>query len=61
MNRGLIIGIIVAIVIGIGAAVAISYNEPNENSGQISPEGGTEPQEFTITLSEEVGLGETPP
>lgn len=61
MNRGLIIGIIVAIGIGIGVAVATSYNEPNENSGQISPEGSSEPQEFTVTLSEEVGFQEQPP
>ncbi len=61
MNKGVIIGIIVVIVIGIAAAVAASYNEPNENSGQISPEGNSEPKEFTVTLDEKMGFQENPP
>ncbi len=61
MNKGIIIGIIVAIAIGIGAAIATSYNEPNESSGEITPKGSSEPKEFTITLEEKMGVQEQPP
>jgi len=51
--------------IGIGAAIATSYNEPNEDSGEItpegSPEGSSESQEFTITLEEKMGVKEPSP
>ena len=62
MNRAVIIGIIIVVVIGIGAAVmAANYNELEENPDSISIDENSEPKQYTITIQEEVGFREQPP
>ena len=60
MNKGIIIGIIIAIAIG-ASVVAFSYNGSDENPDLIDSEGDSEPKRFTVNLQEQVGLQELPP
>ena len=62
MNKGITIGIIIAIVIGISAAViAFSYNQLDENPDLIDSEGDSEPNQFTANVRDEIGFQEKPP
>ncbi len=62
MNKGIIIGIIIAIAIGIGASVVtFSYNGSGENPDLIDSEGVSEPKQFTVNLEEQVGFQEQQP
>jgi len=62
VNKGIIIGIIIAIAIGIGASVtAFSYYGSDENPDLVDSEGGSEPKQFTVNLEEQVGFQEQPP
>ena len=62
MNKGIIIGIIIAIAIGIGASVtAFSYYGSDENPDLVDSEGGSEPKQFTVNLEEQVGFQEQSP
>lgn len=63
MNKRAIIGIIIAVAIVIGAAVAFSINETGDNGvSDLTGTGkGSEPKQYTITLSENVGIQENPP
>jgi len=60
MNKGIIIGIIIAIIIG-ASVVAISYNGSDENPDVVDSEEGSEPKEFTVNLEENMGFQEQPP
>jgi len=60
MNKGIIIGIIIAIAIG-ASVVAMSYNGSDENPDVVDSEGGSEPKQFTVNLEEKVGFQEPPP
>jgi len=60
VNKGIIIGIIIAIAIG-ASVVAFSYNGSGENPDLIDSEGDSEPKRFTVNLQEQVGLQELPP
>ncbi len=60
MNKGIIIAIIIAIVIG-ASVVAFSYNDSDENPDLVDSEGGSEPKQFTVNLEEQVGFQEQPP
>lgn len=66
MNKGIIIGIAIAIIIGVGAII-VSGNISNngeqvglEESEQVGLEE-SEPKQFTIGLSEKVGFSENKP
>jgi len=62
VNKGIIIGIIIAIAIGVSAAVvAFSYNGSGENPDLIDSEGDSEPKQFTVNLQEKVGFEEQSP
>ncbi len=60
MNKGIIIAIIIAIVIG-ASVVAFSYNGSGENPDLIDSEGDSEPKQFTVNLEEKVGFEEQSP
>ncbi len=61
MNKGTIIGIIVVIVIGIGVAMTLSFNEMNgANETEISDNENSQPKQFTVNLSEKIGFQEPP-
>ena len=70
MNKGMAIGIAVAVVIGIAAVAATSMDdEPSspggflnfESSSEITTEETvTEGKKITITLTEKVGIADTP-
>ena len=60
MNKGIIIGIIIAIAIG-ASVVAFSYNGSDENPDLVDSEGGSEPKQFTVNLEEKVGFQEQSP
>ena len=60
MNKGIIIAIIIAIVIG-ASVVAFSYNGSDENPDLVDSEGGSEPKQFTVNLQEQVGFQEQSP
>ncbi len=62
LNKGVIIGIIIVVVIAIGGAVAISFYEISENDGDLPDVvEDSEPKRFTVDLSENVGFRESPP
>jgi len=62
MNRAVIIGIIIAIAIGIAVSSASFYlgeNTENEsNETEAMPE--SEPKNFSVNLSEGLGVSDTP-
>lgn len=70
MNKGMTIGIAVAIVVGIATVAAVSMDdEPGslggflkfESSSEITTEETeTEGKKITITLTEKVGIADTP-
>jgi len=60
MNKAIIIGIIIAIIIG-ASVVAFSYNGSGENPDVVDSEGGSEPKQFTVNLEEQVGFQEQQP
>ena len=62
MNRGIIVGIIIAVLIGIGVtSMTVNYNESEENPDSIGVEEDSESKQYTITIREEMGFHENPP
>ena len=57
MNKGIIIGIVVLVVIGIAFAM---MQEPNNETQQVEIIEGDEgePQRYTVNLSESMGVAE---
>ena len=57
MNKGIIIGIVVLVVIGIAFAM---MQEPNNETQQVEIIEGDEgePQSYTVELSESIGIAE---
>ncbi len=60
MNKGIIIGIIIAIAIG-ASVMAFSYYGSDENPDLVDSEVGSEPKQFTVNLEEKVGFQEQSP
>lgn len=60
MNKKVIIGIVIAVVIGIGVIALAQVNQ--DDQVVISDTAGTqrEPQSFTVGLQESVGVSEVP-
>ncbi len=60
MNKGIIIGIVVLVVIGIAFAI---MQEPNNETQQVETIEGDEgePQRYTVDLSESMGVAEKNP
>lgn len=60
MNKGIIIGIVVLVVIGIAFAI---MQEPNNETQQVEIIEGDEgePQRYTVNLSESMGVAEENP
>ena len=68
MNKGLIIGIAIAIIVGVGVLMVIGdssdFNEEfslDEKNAQVSLDEKNEPKQFSIGLSEKVGFSENKP
>jgi len=64
MNKGIIIGIVLAIIIGVGVIVVLDNNSVNiENISEVSLDEGinNEPKNFSVGLSESVGFSENGP
>ena len=59
MNKGIIIGIVVLVVIGIAFAI---MQEPNNETQQVEIVEGDEgePQRYTVDLTESMGVVENP-
>ena len=58
MNKGILIGIAIAIIIGIGI---VSLSDSGNNSEiSIIEDVEDEPNQFTVELDESVGFSETP-
>ncbi len=62
MNRAVIIGIIIAIAIGIAVSSASFYSGENTETDSIETETTleSEPKNFSVKLSEGLGVSETP-
>jgi len=56
MNKGIIIGVVIAIIIGV-SAISIS-NYSSDNTNEVSPDEDieNEPKQFTVGLDESVGV-----
>jgi len=64
MNKGIIIGIALAIIIGVSVIVVSGNNSVNiSDISEVSIEEGnkSEPNRFTIELSESIGFSENRP
>ncbi len=62
MNKAVIIGIIIAIAIGIAVSSASFYSGENTENDSIETETTpeSEPKDFSVELSEGLGVSETP-
>jgi len=62
MNRAVIIGIIIAIAIGIAVSSAAFYSGENTENDSIENEATpeSEPKDFSVKLSEGLGVSDTP-
>ena len=62
MNRAVIIGIIIVIVIGIAVSSASFYSGENTENDSIETESTpeTEPKHFSVELEESLGVAESP-
>jgi len=62
MNRAVIIGIIIVIVIGIAVSSASFYSGENTENDSIETETTpeSEPRQFSVILEEGLGVSETP-
>ena len=62
MNKAVIIGIIIAIVIGIAVSSASFYSGENTENDNIETETTpeSEPKNFSVKLEERIGVAETP-
>ncbi len=60
MNKGVIIGIIVAIIIVVGAVALAQDNESGTTVVTNVENSQREPQSFTVNLEEAVGMAEKP-
>jgi len=57
MNKGIIIGISIAVIIGIGAlAVSADYSDDNISEISLDEDIKSEPKQFTVGLEESVGF-----
>jgi hypothetical protein len=60
VNKKVIIGIVIAIVIGIGSIVLAQVNQDDKIDISDTPSVQTSPQRFTVGLQESVGVSEIP-
>jgi len=62
MNRAVIIGIIIAVAIGIAVSSASFYSEDNIDNNSIETEATpeTESKQFSVELREGLGVSDTP-
>ena len=57
MNKGIIIGISIAVIIGIGAlAVSANYSDDSISEISLDEDIKSEPKQFTVGLEESVGF-----
>ena len=65
MNKGIIIGIAIAIIIGVGAIIVSGNNSSNDDKVGLEESEvrleESEPKQFTVGLSEKVGFSENKP
>jgi len=62
MNKGIIIGIIIAVAIAIGFGVLISSDNTIQSAetDEITETEVTEPKDYSVTLEESVSTSDTP-
>ena len=62
MNRAVIVGIIIAVVIGIAVSSASLYSVDDTDNNSIETEATpeSEPKQFSVELREEMGVSDAP-
>ena len=60
MKKGIIIGIVIAIIIGVSAVAASQDNSDDTSEISLNEDVQIEPKRFTVDLTESVGVAESP-
>jgi len=60
MKKGIIVGIVIAIIIGVSAVAVSQDNSDNTSEISLSEDVEIEPKRFTVDLNELVGFSESP-
>ncbi len=60
MKKGIIVGIVIAIIIGVSAVAVSQDNSDDTSEISLSEDVEIEPKSFNVDLNESVGFSESP-